>query len=255
MSDARLRISVIIPAFDEAAELPATLASLRGQGVAFETIVVDARSTDGTAALALAAGAKVIAGQQRQRAAQMNLGAAHASGETLLFLHADTRLADGALAQVERALADPRVVGGGFVRRYDSPSAVLRITCALAEVRTRCCGWFLGDQAIFVRRSVFEKLGGFRDLDIFEDLDFSRRLARAGRVVTLRPPVISAGRRFASRGAMRTTWSDLCLTARYALAKEHRPPAGATSGHPARSSATQRAGSPLSAQAGSLCSR
>ncbi len=114
----------------------------------------------------------------------------------MLFLHADTRLAPSALRALQAALRHEEVVGGGFARRYDSASPFLRATCALAEARTRFCGWFLGDQAIFVRRTVFAALGGFSAWDVFEDLDFSRRLARVGRVVTLRPPVVSSARRF-----------------------------------------------------------
>lgn len=204
-------ISVIIPAWNEAAHLPATLASVRAQREPHEVIVACADSTDLTAVLVERSRAKIIRGSRRQRAAQMNAGAAAAVGHAFLFLHADTLLPFGALANIEAALADPRVLGGGFARRYASPSLFLRLTCALAELRTRACGWFLGDQAIFVRRTVFEKLGGFRDRDQFEDLDFSRRLARSGRVVTLRPPVVSAARRFAP-GAVRTTWRDLRLT-------------------------------------------
>jgi len=89
------------------------------------------------------------------------------------------------------------------------------MTCLLASLRTRLTGWFLGDQAIFVRREVFKKLGGFRDLDLFEDLDFSRRMTQLGQVVTLSPPVISSSRRFQYRGAFLTTISDFWLTARY----------------------------------------
>lgn len=205
-------ISIIIPTFNEAAQLPATFASLRSQAEPYEALVVDAQSTDRTCAVAHEFGARVIASARRQRSAQMNAGARAARGEFLLFLHADTRLAPGALTKILGAFLDSAVLGGGFARRYDAPSAVLRITCALAEVRTRCFGWFLGDQAMFVRRSAFAELGGFREWDVFEDLDFSRRLARAGRVVTLRPPVISAGRRFTTHGALHTTWSDFCLT-------------------------------------------
>lgn len=217
-------ISIIIPALNEAAHLPATLEALRGQGETHEVLVIDAQSTDATAAVARAGGARVLCHPTRQRASQLNAGAAAARGETLLFLHADTRLPDGALAAVRRALTPSAVLGGGFARRYEPGSPLLRMTCALAELRTRCFGWFLGDQAMFVRRAAFEDLGGFQLWDAFEDLDFARRLARTGRVVTLRPPVISADRRFAKRGPLRTTWQDFLLTLGY-LAKGH--PSGA----------------------------
>jgi len=242
-------ISVVIPAFNEATELPGTLAALRAQAASHEVIVVDAGSTDSTTPIASASGANVVASHHRQRAAQMNLGASVARGDALLFLHADTRLAPGALSAIETALRIPDVLGGGFARRYASPSLFLQITCALAEARTRLCGWFLGDQAIFVRRAAFTALGGFREWDIFEDLDLSRRLARRGRVVTLRPPVISAARRFTARGAFRTTCRDLALTAMY-LAKrpEHRLPACSTD-------AARQAGCLPAPQAGSLCSK
>ena len=213
-------ISVVIPAFDEAAALPATLSSLRVQA-AHDVIVVDAGSTDSTASLAHDAGARVISSARRQRAAQMNLGASVGHGDALLFLHADTRLPPGALRAMEAAFQHAEVAGGGFARRYNSPSLILRATCALAEARTQLCGWFLGDQAIFVRRTVFTALGGFSEWDVFEDLDFSRRLARAGRVVTLRPPVVSSARRF-NACAARTTWRDFALTVRFLASARQR---------------------------------
>ena len=98
--------------------------------------------------------------------------------------------------------------------RADS-AAALRGTCALAGIRTRLSGWFLGDQAIFVRRDVFGRLAGFRDFDLFEDLDFSRRMRHEGRVVSLHPSVVSSARRFALYGPCRTTWTDLMTTWRY----------------------------------------
>jgi rSAM/selenodomain-associated transferase 2 len=208
-------ISIIISTFDEARELPATLTAVQAQQALHEIIVVDARSTDGTPAIAGSSGASLISSEHKQRAAQMNLGAHAARGDILLFLHADTRLAEGALMRIENALQCAEIIGGGFARHYANASPFLRVTCALAELRTRAFGWFLGDQAIFVRRATFEMLCGFREWETFEDLDFSRRMARAGRVVTLRPAVISAARRFAARGAVKTTLSDLWLTMRY----------------------------------------
>jgi GT2 family glycosyltransferase len=115
----------------------------------------------------------------------MNLGARHAYGAVLLFLHADTVLPTAALDHVASSLSENGIVGGGFARRYDSDSWFLRTTCLFADLRTRWTGWFLGDQAIFVRAETFEKLAGFRDLELFEDLDFSIRMTKTGKVTTL----------------------------------------------------------------------
>lgn len=208
-------ISVIIPTFNEACYLPATLDAIRQNESAYEVIVVDAGSFDATLDIAFEHGSYVVSSDATQRARQMNLGARSAEGDVLLFLHADTQLPEGALEKIEHAVGKKQVVGGGFARRYDSPSWFLRATCALAEARTRLSGWFLGDQAIFVQREVFNILGGFRDLNLFEDLDFSRRMRREGRLVTLRPPVISSARRFSLCRPWRTTWSDLLITWQY----------------------------------------
>ena len=210
-------ISVVIPTLNEAGQLPATLAAIQANRprAGLEVILVDAGSSDDTVELASASGARVVMSPEAQRAAQMNLGARNARGDVLLFLHADTLLAESALPNLEAALDDPEVVGGGFARRFASPSRCLRLTCRLADWRCRRLGWFLGDQAIFARREAFERLGGYRPLDLFEDLDFSRRLARVGRVVTLDPPVVSSARRFADRGVVSRTCSDLWLTFRY----------------------------------------
>jgi hypothetical protein len=177
--------------------------------------VVDAGSVDDTSDLARSRASRVLFSPWRQRAYQMNLGARHAHGGALLFLHADTRLPISALDRIGSALSNDRVVGGGFARRYDSNSRVLRTTCLLAGLRTRMIGWFLGDQAIFVRRETFEKLGGFRDLELFEDLDFSMRMRQTGKVVTLSPSVITSSRRFRDRGPVLTTLLDAWLTCRY----------------------------------------
>ena len=212
-------ISVIIPTLNEAENLPRSLAALRRNSAPFELIVVDGGSTDRTCEIAAQLGAELMAAAVPQRAAQMNLGARRAAGQTVLFLHADTSLPPQGLARIERSLQSPRVGGGGFARRFASPSLFLRLTCLLAEVRTRTLGWFLGDQAMFVRRELFVELGGFRALDRLEDLDFSRRLRTRAKVVTLRPPVLSSGRRFEREGAFEgpiaRTLRDFCLTMAY----------------------------------------
>jgi rSAM/selenodomain-associated transferase 2 len=210
-------VSVVIPTYNEASYLPATLDSVADSKANKEVIVVDVGSVDGTAELAREKASRVVLSRRRQRADQMNLGARLARGSILLFLHADTVLPASALDHIESSLSRDRNIGGGFIRMYDSSSRFLQTTCLLAGLRTRWAGWFLGDQAIFIRRETFEDLGGFRDLDLFEDLDFSRRMAKAGQVVTLFPPVISSSRRFKAHGEVFTTLSDVWLTFRYLM--------------------------------------
>ena len=210
-------VSVIIPALNEVHHLPGTLAAVdaAARHTAFEIIVADGGSTDGTVELVRARGLLCLPSPRAQRAAQINLGAAQARGEILLFLHADTLLPAGALDAVAAACRRPGVVGGGFARRYASPSQWLGLTCRLASLRNHWIGWHLGDQAMFVWRTVFVQLGGLRELDAFEDVDFSRRLRRAGSAVTLHPPVISSARRFIKRGPFQTSMADVWLTLRY----------------------------------------
>ena len=206
-------ISVVIPVANEAAALPDCLARISRRSS--EILVVDAASDDESAALARAAGCHVVSAPQRHRARQMNLGAARSRGRILLFLHADTWLAPDALAKIIDAVDRRRALGGGFARRYRSRSLTLAVTSRLAGVRSRLWGWHLGDQAIFVRRDIFDRLCGYRDIPIFEDLDFSRRLHALGKTITLTPPAYSSARRFAEKGPLRTTWDDLRLTRRY----------------------------------------
>lgn len=213
MSDVQL-ISIIIPTLNEAELLPSTLESISKNIGSKEIIVVDSGSTDKTVELAAQGGATVIASSVKQRAAQMNLGAKHANGDVFLFLHADTRIAPDALSNLAKALSHPENVGGAFHRQFDHPSLFLKLTCCLAGWRSRLLAWFFGDQGIFVRNEIFHRLGGFPEIDLFEDLEFSRRLARSGRVVTLPPPVVSSGRRF-GRNPVHRTLKDMQLTWRY----------------------------------------
>jgi rSAM/selenodomain-associated transferase 2 len=220
-------ISVIVPVLNEAETLRATIAAIHSETVPLEIIVVDSGSSDDSALVAQQAGARIVRSHIRQRAHQLNLGAQHARGEMFVFLHADTILPPTAIGQVATVLRGPTIAGGAFRRRYASPSKLLRITCLLAFCRNLLIGWHLGDQAMFVRRSVFFQLGGFREVDQFEDLDFSRRLKRFGRIVTLTPCVTSSARRF-DGGAARATLRDLGLTIRYLVKglPQTRPQAG-----------------------------
>jgi len=194
-------ISIVVPALDEADEIGATLASARDPSVR-EVIVVDGGSRDGTPERAAAAGARVVHAA-RGRASQMNAGAALARGDVLLFLHADTRLPPGFGPAVRAALADG-AVGGRFDVVLRGAHPLLAVVARLMSLRSRLTGISTGDQAIFVRRDVFERLGGFAPLPLMEDVELCRRLMRAGRTAALRLRVETSGRRWEEHGVVRT---------------------------------------------------
>jgi rSAM/selenodomain-associated transferase 2 len=134
----------------------------------------------------------------------MNTGAREARGDVILFLHADTRLPDGALEAVSGALDDQRVIGGRFDVRFDSPRLVFRMIAFFMNLRSRLSGISTGDQALFVRRSVFESIGGYPDIPLMEDIELCRRLKRHGRLAALRPRVTASARKWEREGALRT---------------------------------------------------
>lgn len=195
-------ISVVIPALDEEGTLPAAIERARAAGVG-EILVVDGGSADATRAVAERLGARVL-DAPRGRAVQMNAGAAAAAGDVLLFVHADTLLPAGFDAAVERALADPAVVGGRFDVDLQPTSFLIWLTAVLINLRSRWSRISTGDQCIFVRRSVFERLGGFPELPLMEDVAFSRMLKRAGRVACLREKAVTSSRRWRKDGVLRT---------------------------------------------------
>lgn len=196
-----LRISVIIPALDEGSCLGDRLADLSAVPDIQECIVVDGGSRDGTIQVARSfAGARVIAAR-RGRASQMNAGARRASGDVLLFLHADTSLPLDAARWIRDALDDPAVVGGAF-RTWtvtEGRRTWLSPFLHLADLRCRYSRLPYGDQAMFVRADAFWRLGGFPEQPLMEDLELSRRLRRLGRLRTVPAYVRVSGRRFLSR--------------------------------------------------------
>jgi rSAM/selenodomain-associated transferase 2 len=206
-SNLSMTISVIIPTFNEETTLAHTLSQTSGLNMD-EVIVVDGGSTDRTLAMASAFMARVATASlvtaPQGRAKQMNEGVKASRGEILLFLHADTELPATAREMIERALAIPGTVGGRFDVRFASPSPWARIVSALMNWRSRLSGIATGDQAIFVRREVFDRLGGFPDIPLMEDVEFSRRLKAAGRMVALRQTVTTSFRRWERQGPMRT---------------------------------------------------
>jgi rSAM/selenodomain-associated transferase 2 len=208
------RLSIIVPTLDEAGFIAATLdalAPLRSRG--HEVIVADGGSSDST--LALCAGrADVAFVAARGRARQMNAGAARAHGEVLMFLHADTLLPAQADERVARALA-AGALWGRFDVRITGRSPMLPVIAALMNRRSCWSGIATGDQAIFLRRSLFEQIGGFADLALMEDVDLSRRLRTRGAPACLHECAVTSGRRWESRGVWRTIWLMWRLRWRY----------------------------------------
>ncbi|HXG29114.1 MAG TPA: TIGR04283 family arsenosugar biosynthesis glycosyltransferase [Nevskiales bacterium] len=210
-----MKLSIIVPMLNEAAQLPALLAQLdvlRRQG--HEVLLVDGGSHDGSPALAQAAGFTVLTAT-RGRATQMNAGAAAAQGDALLFLHADTRLPAGAAVAIEAALRDGRHVWGRFDVHIDGRSHWLGVVAALMNGRSRLSGIATGDQALFVSRAAFAQVGGYPAQALMEDIELSRRLKRLSRPACLRLRVTTSGRRWESRGVWRTIVLMWWLRARY----------------------------------------
>lgn len=209
------RISVIIPALDEAGNIAATIRSAqRTRNV--EVIVVDGGSHDGTPRHARSAGAVVLSSLP-PRARQMNAGAAASSGDILLFLHADTILPEGYDETVRCCLAQTNVAAGAFELRIDAPHRSLRIMEKVANWRSRFLKKPYGDQALFLPTSMYRAVGGFPELPIMEDFEIIRRLGEKGQIVTLSVPVLTSARRWLRLGVWRT-WgiNQLVIFAYYA---------------------------------------
>jgi len=192
----------VIPVLNEAAGVVRcleALAPLRARG--HEVVVVDGGSDDGTPELARALADRVLTAP-RGRALQMNAGAGVASGASLLFLHVDVRLPQGADRMLLEALAARS--WGRFDVRLDSPRALLRLVGTMMNLRSRLTGIATGDQAIFVRREAFESVGGYPGIPLMEDVELSVRLRRLGAPACLRARALVSARRWEARGALRT---------------------------------------------------
>lgn len=196
-----MRVSIIIPTLNEAGTIERTLRWVRQ--VNCEIIVVDGGSEDGTTECVRPYVDRLVAAP-RGRARQMNAGARAASGEALLFLHADTIPPEQFSELIADALADPEVVGGRFDVRVDAPGWPFRAIGTLMNIRSRLTGIATGDQGIFVRRAVFETIGGYPEWDIMEDLEFSRQLKRLGKIACLRARVKTSARRWQKHGVTKT---------------------------------------------------
>ena len=199
-----MRLAIVIPALNEAANLSRLLPDLARGCPGADIVVVDGGSGDDTAAVVARLPGPWLLESARGRAVQMNHGAREAGGDTLLFLHADTRLPDGAARAIEQALAEPGVVGGRFDVRFDNERPLFRVIAWFMNTRSRASGICTGDQAIFVRRADFEAVGGYPEIPLMEDIELSRRLKRRGTLCALRLRVTTSARKWEREGPLRT---------------------------------------------------
>ncbi len=194
-----MKISVVIPTLNEESHLEKTLQSIIKQEGDYESYVVDGGSRDNT--ISIAKRYTTVISSQRGRAMQMNTGAKACCGDILLFLHADTILPDNAFREIRKRMKDDTVAGGSFYIAFDADTFILRGVSFITRFNFRL--FHFGDQGIFVRRSIFQTLNGYKEMPIMEDYDFYKRLGRQGKVILIRTPVISSARRFIKKGVIR----------------------------------------------------
>ncbi|MFQ5657613.1 MAG: TIGR04283 family arsenosugar biosynthesis glycosyltransferase [Candidatus Methylomirabilales bacterium] len=197
-------LSIIVPVLNEADNLRRLLSDLRKKCLGADVIVVDGGSTDSTPEVVEQFPFARLVLSRRGRARQMNTGAREAQREILLFLHADTLLPDGALQAIQATLADPRIVGGRFDVRLDSPRPIFQVITFLINLRSRLTSIMTGDQALFVRKEIFGQMDGYPEIALMEDVEFTKRLKRQGGLACLPLAVTTSVRKWEREGILRT---------------------------------------------------
>ncbi|RKU38635.1 glycosyltransferase [Candidatus Poribacteria bacterium] len=210
--DTLQKISVVIPVLNEAKILEKTLSQLQPELGSHELIVVDGGSTDASVHIAEKYGRVITS--ERGRSKQLNAGAAAATGDILIFLHADIWLESGALAAVVSALS-AGYIGGGFRQKIDGKSVLYRLIEMAGDIRGMYLKVFYGDSGIFLTRMDFEKIGGFPNVPILEEMGFSKGLRRLGKTTLLTPCIHISARRWETKGIIRTTLNNWLITLLY----------------------------------------
>lgn len=209
-------VSIIIPTLNEEKQLQRLLPALIRDwpSATTEILIADGGSTDATAAVAAAqAGVRFLVCPQRGRARQMNYAARAARGDIFFFLHADTLPPADAAVSLHRAMAEAAVIGGTFQLRFDQAGWGYRLLESFTQWNSPL--WTFGDQGIFVRRHIFEQVGGYRDWRLLEDVDLQWRLRRRGRFVKLPVALLTSARRFEDQGLWRQTARNFLIMIGY----------------------------------------
>ena len=207
---------MIVPVLNEGRLLGGFLRHLRALAPNAEIVVADGGSSDDTMLIARPLADRVVIAP-RGRAAQMNAGAAVATGNVLWFLHADLRPPFDAIEEIQYTLTDHRVAGGCFRLRYPRRERVYRVADSLGNLGVDVFGFALGDHGIFCRRSAFERVGGYPLVPILEDAELYRRIRRTGRVYQLPEEIVSDPRTFEKAGRYRTTAVYFLILALYVV--------------------------------------
>jgi rSAM/selenodomain-associated transferase 2 len=214
MSD---KISIIMPVYNEAKGLAATLDVLT-LSLDEELIVVDGGSTDATVSIAQQYTEKTYTAKTG-RASVMNYGAQHAEGNVLLFLHADCQLPGNAFQLIRDILKDRSIAAGAFHLAIEHEGWAYRLIEYMARLRSRCTGMLYGDQGMFLRKEVFDRIGGFADIPLMEDIEISQRLKKEGRVVFADASITASARRWIDEGVVFTTLRDWAIAFLYTFMK------------------------------------
>jgi len=207
------QISIVIPVVNEAARLADTLQALQVLRSRCELLVVDGGSRDASPLIAKPLVDQILPSLPG-RARQMNLGAQQAQADVLLFLHADTRLPDQAIALILSAV-EQGWSWGRFDVQFDSPQAIFKLIAGMMNARSRLTGIATGDQAIFITRQAFQAVGGFPEIALMEDIAISAALKKLGKPCCLKTKVVTAARRWQQHGILRTILLMWCLRLRY----------------------------------------
>jgi rSAM/selenodomain-associated transferase 2 len=209
-------ISIIIPVFNESIIVQKFISKLLDNSN-IEIIVVDGGSQDKTVELVKELGVKIILSSQAGRAIQMNLGAASATGEILLFLHADTQLPTVYQETIIEILSRPQTIAGAFELAIAGQEKSLRFIEKMVNWRSRFLSLPYGDQALFLKASVFQEMGGFSNLPIMEDFELVRRLRKKGKIAIATTKVITSSRRWQKLGVWKTTLINQLIIVGYYL--------------------------------------
>ena len=210
-----MKVSVVIPTLNEALILEDSLNSISDLNP-HEIIVADGGSTDTTVSVARCTATHVIT-SRTGRARQMNAGAKKATGDLLLFMHADSKLTPESFKRMKKKMMPTGPAGGAFSLQIESERIPLRVISSLATWRAKYFNLVYGDQTIFVRTDIFQALGGFSPLPICEDLDFFRRLSRQGKVILLKEKTHTSARRWTTEGILYTTLRNITIGSLFLL--------------------------------------